>query len=45
MLTMAPARRETISRSTSWLRMKGAWKFTSQERIHLFTGKSFTGMK
>jgi hypothetical protein len=38
MLTMTPLRRGIMSARTSWLRMKGAWKLTAHERIHLLTG-------
>ena len=35
---MLPLRRGIMSSSTSLLRINGAWKFTAQERIHLFKG-------
>ncbi len=35
---MAPLLRAIMSRSTSWLSMNGAWKFTAHERSHLPTG-------
>src|SRR5262245_57474127 len=43
-LTMAPCPRGTMSRSTSWLRMNGAWKFTAHERSQRFSGYSAIGM-